>query len=236
MPNEFLFWVKLTFTLTVIALNGSRVDADVAEAPNKIISITESIDTASVLDNYLSQKAIAIAAKNTSLKASEYFISGGQKYNKRDFQGALADYSKAIQLDPGYALAYHARGFIKHRPPSAKFHNFKAALADYNRAIQLDPNVILFYDSRGNLKVDEFKDYQGALIDFNRAIQLDPNYAKVYGNRGELKYNLLNDRAGGIADMQKAAKLFQQQGNNEGYRIAIGNLKKWLKTSNSSRR
>ena len=35
--------------------------------------------------------------------AEKYFKLGEQKYNKKDYQGAIADYDKAIELNPKYA-------------------------------------------------------------------------------------------------------------------------------------
>ena len=36
--------------------------------------------------------------------AEKYFKLGKQKYNKKDYQGAIADYDKTIELDPEYYM------------------------------------------------------------------------------------------------------------------------------------
>jgi tetratricopeptide (TPR) repeat protein len=150
-----------------------------------------------------------------------------KKNNLKDPQGALADYNHAIQLDPNFAIAFYNRAVLK----EDKLNNSQGALADYNRAISINPNNAFAYNNRGNLKGYKFNDSQGALADYNRAIQINPNYANAYNNRGLLKYQKLNDRAGGINDMKQAARLYQQQGNNQGYQDAIDRLKKWQQTS-----
>src|SRR5580698_7507985 len=49
---------------------------------------------------------------------------------------ALADYTKAIQMDPNYALAYLNRGSLY----VDQIHNYDLAIADFNRALELDPS------------------------------------------------------------------------------------------------
>ena len=45
--------------------------------------------------------------------AEKYFKLGVEKYNKKDYQGAIADYDKAIELNPKYFDAYYKRGNSK---------------------------------------------------------------------------------------------------------------------------
>ena len=45
----------------------------------------------------------------TGLKADDFYIQGEEKYKKRDFQGGVAAYTQAIQLNPNYAEAYNDR-------------------------------------------------------------------------------------------------------------------------------
>jgi tetratricopeptide (TPR) repeat protein len=155
--------------------------------------------------------------------SGNYFSSASRKYNSGDYRGALADYNRAIRLNPNSANAYYNRGLIK----ATKLQDERGALADYNRAIQLKPNYDAAYNNRGNLKVDKLQDYQGGLADYNRAIQLKPRNADAYYNRGVLKYTFLKDITGGITDMQQAAKLSQKQGNTDNYQAASDLLKEW---------
>ena len=46
-------------------------------------------------------------------EAKKYFDSAKIKYDRGDYTGAIADYDKAIELDPNYALAYMNRGIAK---------------------------------------------------------------------------------------------------------------------------
>ena len=55
---------------------------------------------------------LACSQSNQNL-ANDYFDSGYVKYSQSDYMGALADYSKAIELDSNYAWAYFNRGVTK---------------------------------------------------------------------------------------------------------------------------
>ena len=46
--------------------------------------------------------------------AEKYFKLGLEKYDKKDYQGAIADYDKAIELNPKYFDAYYKRGNAKY--------------------------------------------------------------------------------------------------------------------------
>ena len=50
-----------------------------------------------------------------SKKAEEYEKDGQEKFNQfRDYEGAIKDFSKAIELDPSRASAYSSRGLAKY--------------------------------------------------------------------------------------------------------------------------
>ena len=48
-----------------------------------------------------------------SQTAEDYFYKGVDKYKLEDYRGAIADYSKAIELKPDYADVYFFRGIAK---------------------------------------------------------------------------------------------------------------------------
>ena len=55
----------------------------------------------------------------------------------------MADYDKAIELDPKYAAAYNNRGWVYYLKK-----DYARAIADYDRALQLDPNFALARNNR----------------------------------------------------------------------------------------
>ena len=61
----------------------------------------------------------------------------------KDYQGAFADYSKAIQLDPQVAGNYYNFGVAK-----MQLKDYQGAIADFSKAIQLDPQYDIAYNNR----------------------------------------------------------------------------------------
>jgi tetratricopeptide (TPR) repeat protein len=168
------------------------------------------------------------------------------KFNKKDYQGAMQDANKAIELDPNSSQAYLNRGraylglndyqkameannqAIKLNPNDDRAYNNrgtskyklgdnKGAIADFNQAIKLNPDLVQAYHNRGISKSD-LGDDQGAIADYNQAIKLKPDYATAYFDRGSSKYNL-GDYQGAIADYSQAIKLnpdYAEAYNNRG--------------------
>ena len=132
--------------------------------------------------------------------SQDYFKSGLEKYENGDLLGAIADYTKAIEINPNIDLAYFNRGFSKY-----DLKDYKGAISDYTKAIALDPNNAFAYSNRGLAKYD-LKDYKGAISDYTKAIEIDPNYAYAYSNRGLAKDDL-KDYKGAIEDFTKAIEI-----------------------------
>jgi Flp pilus assembly protein TadD len=112
----------------------------------------------------------------------------------------VADYDRAISIDPTNVEAYANRGFIKNKSGDQQ-----GAISDYNQAISIDPSNARMYDNRGIVKCN-LGDTQGAINDFNQAISIDPNHASAYSNRGVIKYRS-GDTQGAIADYDLAISL-----------------------------
>jgi tetratricopeptide (TPR) repeat protein len=148
-------------------------------------------------------RSFAIIPSGQTRNASDYFLSGNNKFDAGNYSGALADYNQAIILNPKYAEIYYNRAILKY----TKLTDIPGTLADYNRAISLKPQYSDAYNNRGVLKYAKLNDFQGAFADYNQAIALDPKNSDAYNNRGVLKYDKLNDTSGALADYNQAIAL-----------------------------
>ena len=146
--------------------------------------------------------------------AEDYYNKGTSKFSLKDYNGAIAEFNTAIQLNPDYAITYYNRGLAKD-----ELKDYTGAISDFNKAIQLNPDDAENYYNRGCAK-DELKDYNGAIADYNKSIQLNPDYADAYYSRGLAKYSL-KDMIGACKDWSKAGEL----GDSD----AITNIKDFCK-------
>ena len=60
------------------------------------------------------------------------------------FDNAVSDYSKAIEISPSLAVAYQNRGSAYYQKGQ-----IDAAMPDYNKAIELNPGFSTAYQDRG---------------------------------------------------------------------------------------
>ena len=97
----------------------------------------------------------------------------------KEYDKAISDYTKAIELEPNYAEVYNNRGYLFY-----KIGKYEKAFVDLNKSIELNPNSDFTYDSRGCTYAG-IKEYDKAIFDFNKAIELNRIFVtrdRDYGN------------------------------------------------------
>ena len=160
------------------------------------------------------------------LSATDWFEKGYKSAISGNYQQAINDYNKAIQLNPQLATAYNNRGLAYDN-----LGNYQQAINDYNKAIQLNPQFALAYNNRG-LAYIKLGNHQQAINDFNKAIQLNPQYAMAYIARG-LAYARVGNYQQSIKDFNKTIELNPQYAmayNNRGTAYGeLGNYQQAIK-------
>jgi tetratricopeptide (TPR) repeat protein len=139
------------------------------------------------------------------------FLYRGLAYDHLgQFERAINDFDHALELDPGYGLAYYNRGLTYYN-----MRQFERAIEDFDQTIERDPENIFAYINRGNAYFD-MGDRAQAIADYDRAIERDPRFALTYANRG-LAYGLAGDFERALEDLSRAIEL------DPGYALAIVN-------------
>ena len=127
----------------------------------------------------MSRRTIAIAAAlsvlalgsplitaNANPLARQYHDHGLDKYDAGNYQGAIADFNKAIEIDPQNADAYYYRAYAK-----GQLKDYQGAIADFTKTIEINPQDANAYMNRGYAR--EFtNDRKGACLDWRKAVDL----------------------------------------------------------------
>jgi tetratricopeptide (TPR) repeat protein/tRNA A-37 threonylcarbamoyl transferase component Bud32 len=116
-----------------------------------------------------------------------------------DVDGAIADLTKSIELDPRSG-AWCRRGEARRKKGDAK-----GALADFDRAIELEPAHGRAWAFRAEVKLHS-GDLPGALADSARAVEVAPGFAFAHGIRG-VALRDDKDPGGGLRELTKAIEL-----------------------------
>ncbi len=133
------------------------------------------------------------------LNAEKWLKHGNTCYKKGDLNQAIANYGKALEIDPQNAIAYYNRGNAWHKKGE-----MNRAVADYSNALEINPKLAMAYYNRGNAW------YTGALeqaiSDYSKFLDVNPNDADAYVNRGNAYYKK-NDFDRAIADYSRAIEI-----------------------------
>jgi serine/threonine protein kinase/Flp pilus assembly protein TadD len=176
------------------------------------------------------------------IQAKEFYHRGNQRADQGDLQGALSDYTQALQLDPKNQAVYLSRGNLR-----LQIGAFEEAIADYTQllqlnpthagafahrcdaqlqrsapetalsdcstALQLNPNLASAYRHRCAILL-QLNAPQRALADCSKAVELDPNHAGVYVDRGLVRSKLADHQGAGV-DFTKALELSADEQNGQ---------------------
>lgn len=75
--------------------------------------------------------------------AEEYVQQGISFYKEGDYEKAISNYTKAIELNPGQAEAYLNRGLAY-----AVKNNYDMAISDFSQTIKINPKLAQAYNNR----------------------------------------------------------------------------------------
>lgn len=118
----------------------------------------------------------------------------------KNYDGAIADLSRAIENSDDFITALFARAYAYSRSGAKK-----SAMDDLDTIIALDPTMIYAWFNKGYLYY-ESSDFTSAISAYDHAISIDPEHGETYYNRG-LAYMKLGNRQKAFSDLSKAGEL-----------------------------
>jgi len=140
------------------------------------------------------------AAIKSPHKARPYCNRGIAYADRKEYDKAISDYERSLEINPHYAQAYYNRGNVYYDTKE-----YQRAAADYDRAVALNVRYAKAYYNRGNIYFD-IGAYDKAISDFTEALAIDPIHAKAYNNRGIAHANL-GDYGRAIDDFDAAIRI-----------------------------
>ncbi len=209
--NRLRITAQLVETRTRHSVWAERYDRQMEDVFAIQDEIAQSIAAALKLVLTESEKQAIAKAPTADVKAYDFYLRGRQffyQFRRRGYDFARQLFSRAIELDPGYARAYAGVAdcySYLYMYWEASQENLKAADDASQKALQLDPDLAEAHLSRG-LAISLDKRYDEAEQEFEIAIRLDPKlyetyyfYARACFQQGKL------ERAGAL--FESAAKV-----------------------------
>ena len=134
-------------------------------------------------------------AAEESANPENFNYLGMAYYRSGNFDLALKNYRKALELDHNYAAVFNNIGslylsiFLKNKDRQAH----AQAMRNFDKAIEIDPLLFSAYNGRGAAHVYGNKIEQ-ALSDWQKAIEIKPDYTDPYFSMG-IVYLRIGDKA-----------------------------------------
>jgi len=132
--------------------------------------------------------------------AEVYFKRGEEFRNARDWDKAISEFTRAININPRHENAFWQRGLCYESK-----RELDQALADYTVAHRINPNeanyimgIGVYYGNTG--------DQERAIAQYTEAIRINPNLALAYRNRGDC-YRILGDYDKAISNCDSSIRI-----------------------------
>jgi tetratricopeptide (TPR) repeat protein len=121
-------------------------------------------------------------------------------YDMRQYDRAIGELDRAINVNPGYPMAFNIRGLAY-----AAIGETRRSIQDFDQAIELDGSFAQAFINRGNIYQSTRK-YDRALADYSVALKLDPKDAYSLYSRG-LTMRALGHEEAATMDIAKAKEI-----------------------------
>lgn len=133
-----------------------------------------------------------------------YLEAGDKYFNEFNFDRAIEEYTKVLELDPQNLDALIQRGYARHYKADSYFD-----FADYNSAIKINSNLASESSMICTLYDASKDDANNAIENCNKAISAKPNFSLFYYKRANA-YREKQDYEQAITDYGKATELYEK--------------------------
>ncbi|HEY5750432.1 MAG TPA: tetratricopeptide repeat protein [Chryseolinea sp.] len=156
--------------------------------------------TETKLKNYKTAIHWIDSAIQLQSKDADYYVNRGIAKEGLKDSTAIADYQKALKINPQHAIALHNIAILQRNEG-----NKDASRDQLEAAIDSDSSMLYPYLERANQRL-EGGYYKGALDDYDKALTINDKDPRIWTNRGIVKERL-NDLKGAFSDYTQAIEL-----------------------------
>jgi tetratricopeptide (TPR) repeat protein len=149
----------------------------------------------------------AVPLVGFSQNAKQYFKAGESFVEAGNQKDAIAQFTKAIELNPDYLQAYISRA-----EAYKAINELQKAADDYKRALVFESSEIELYYSASEVNY-LLKNYPEALDLINKGITLNPKHEEAYRLLSQIQ-TATEDYSNALASIDKALKLKDNPENN----------------------
>ena len=129
------------------------------------------------------------------------WVGLGELYEQVDqFERAVAQFTKAIEITPDYEFALYRRGFCL-----SMLRKDRECIADFDQVLKLSPNHVNARLFRANSYRD-LGEFDKALSDYERTLEVDPEYEYVFLGRGRC-YEIMEQFGNAVKDFGRAIEI-----------------------------
>jgi len=212
MQDALNVQVDLVDAVTGAQIWGAGYDRNIADLVAVKQAIAQEVTAKLKLKLSSEDQRRLVKRDSTNAEAYQFYLRGRYFWNKRTGDGMMKSidyFTRAIEKDPAYALAYaglaDAYAILPNYSQTPWNESYPQAKAAVLKALELDDNVAEAHISLANLRL--WHDWgQGADEEFKRGIELSPSYAT-----GHHWYSIYLSAMGrhqeAIAEMKEAQEL-----------------------------
>ncbi len=142
------------------------------------------------------------------LKARNYLNKGVKAYKDKDYESAVDNFKKAIELDPDLLRAYeylaiaYASEFVPNLPTERNLKKAKIAIETFKKVLEFEPNNITAIQYLANLN-QAIGDYDAAKKWYRKRLEVQPDNPEPLYGIGVIDWKLVNDETGNNGEMYK---------------------------------
>lgn len=211
-----------TYVREIADINNSRALRFVIHVTNSLPAFTREDD---IERHFESIRHYGSVLASGHPRAIDYFGRAMDHVTVHNYDQAISDLDKAIELTPDFAPAWFLRSVARYRAMEARAGEVVAVtdahteeqirrsntlainqiLSDLDKTLELSPAMAPAWFNKGTILL-RMEDYEGAIDAFNHAIEVNPELAPAWYNRGYAHFQIGNRQAA-TDDISRAGQL-----------------------------